>query len=72
MALGKEKNLYRAEYVEKLEQKFQSVKGCGRMGPDFENMRVAAPQGFSLPMGEPIEYPEPSEAVKKAVLAKNN
>lgn len=23
-------------------------------------------------MGEPIEYPEPSEAIKKAVLAKNN
>ena len=30
VALGNEKNLYRAEYVEKLEKKFQSVKGCGR------------------------------------------
>ena len=64
VALGKEKNLYRAEYVENLEKKFQSVKGCGRMGPDFKNKKVVAPQGFSLPMGEPMEYPEPSESIK--------
>jgi len=54
VALGKAKKLYRAEYVEKLEPEYQSVKGCGSHGPDFKNKKVIAPQGFSLPTGPAI------------------
>jgi len=61
VALGKEKKLYRAEYVEKLEAQFQSVKGCGRYGPDFKQKKVTTPQGYSVPMGTASEYPEPPQ-----------
>ena len=43
VALGRPKKLYRAEYVEKLEAGFHSVKGCGRQGPDFHNRKVVSP-----------------------------
>ena len=35
VALGKAKKMYKAEYVEKLDAGYHSVKGCGRYGPDF-------------------------------------
>jgi len=60
VALGNEKRLYRSEYVENLEKKFQSVRGCGSHGPDFKNKSVVAPQGYNLPMGGSIKYDEPS------------
>jgi len=69
VALGKEKKLYRSEYVEKLETGFNSVKGCGRYGPDFKKKKITAPQGYSLPMGPGIEYPEPSKEVQDRVNA---
>ena len=65
MALGRQKKLYRAEYIEKLERGFHSVKGCGKQGPDFHNRKVVSPQGFSLPMGSAIRYAEPSEEIKQ-------
>ncbi|MFN9899331.1 MAG: hypothetical protein ACK55Z_11175, partial [bacterium] len=43
VALGNEKNLFRAEFVEKLEKEFQSVRGCGSHGPDFKTKKVVAP-----------------------------
>ena len=69
VALGNAKKLYRAEYVEKLEDKYQSVKGCGSKGPDFKNKRVVTPQGYSLPLGRPIHYEEPPEEERKKILA---
>lgn len=65
VALGRSKKLYRAEYVEKLEDGFHSVKGCGKLGPDFHNMKVVSPQGYSLPMGKPIQYAEPSDDLRQ-------
>ena len=38
-------------------------------GPDFENKRVITPQGYSIPTGEAIKYPEPSEEVQAAANA---
>lgn len=71
VALGKEKKMYRAEYVEKLEAGFNSVKGCGKHGPDFKKKKMTAPQGYSLPMGPAIEYPEPSKEEQDRILGVN-
>ena len=67
VALGKAKHMYRASYIEKLETGFHSVKGCGRIGPDFHKRKVVSPQGFSLPLGPPIDYQEPSYEVQDRV-----
>ena len=70
VALGKEKDLYRPEFVEKLEKGYHSVKGCGRSGPDHDNRTVVSPQGFSLALGPAINYPEPPKEVADRVFAK--
>ena len=72
VALGDEKKLFRSEFVENLEKEFQSVRGCGSHGPDFKTKKVVAPQGYCLPMGGPIKYDEPSQAVIDALNAKAN
>ena len=72
VALGKAKHMYRASYVEKLEAGYHSVKGCGRTGPDFHKRKVVSPQGYSLPMGPPIDYSEPSYEVQDRVNRAQN
>jgi len=60
VALGKMKKLMNAEYVEKLDDGFSSVMGCGKSGPDYKNRRLVAKQGFGLPLGPEIEYSPPA------------
>ena len=55
VALGKSKELYTAEYIEKLEQPYSSVKGLGRKGPGYKNT-VVCPNGIKIPLGKVIEY----------------
>lgn len=50
VALGKSKELYSAEYVEKLDYPFSSVKGMGRTGPGYKHTLVC-PNGVKIPFG---------------------
>ena len=57
VVLGKQKELLQAEYVEKLEPQYHSVKGCGRTGPGYKNT-ITCPNGVKIPYGKVIEYNE--------------
>jgi hypothetical protein len=47
VALGEILELYAPHYVEKLPAEFDSVKGCGARGPDFDPSKLmTAPEGF--------------------------
>lgn len=55
VALGNSKKLYQADYVEKLEPQFQSVKGCGRRGPNYDDT-IILPNSVKVPFGDVIDY----------------
>lgn len=57
VALGKSKELYSAEYIEKLDPQFNSVKGCGRRGPGYKHT-ITCPNGVKIPYGKVINYHE--------------
>ena len=72
VALGKQLKKYRAEYIEKLDNRYNSVKGCGSNGPDFRNKSIVTPQGFQLPLGPAIKYDEPSKETIDRVNGSQN
>lgn len=55
VALGKSKELYNAEYVERLEPQYHSVKGVGRKGPGYDHTLVL-PNGVKIPYGKVEDY----------------
>jgi len=62
VALGKMKELYRAEYMESPPEGFNSVKGMGERGPDFSKS-IVLPNGVIIPSGSMIPYPPVPEAI---------
>jgi Poly(ADP-ribose) polymerase catalytic domain/Poly(ADP-ribose) polymerase, regulatory domain len=57
VVLGKQKELLQAEYIEKLEHPYHSVKGCGRRGPGYKHT-ITLPNGVKIPYGKVIDYCE--------------
>ena len=57
VALGKSKEMYNAENIEKLDPPYHSVKGTGRRGPGYKHT-VTCPNGVKLPYGKVINYSE--------------
>jgi hypothetical protein len=57
VVLGKSKELYQSEYVEKLEHPYHSVKGLGRRGPGYKHT-IVLPNGVKIPYGPVINYHE--------------
>jgi len=55
VVLGKSKELYQAEFVEKLEHPYHSIKGCGRRGPGYKHT-ITLPNGVKIPYGKVIDY----------------
>ena len=55
VVLGKSKELNQAEFVEKLEAPYHSVKGCGRRGPGYKNTLIL-PNNVKIPYGKVINY----------------
>lgn len=55
VVLGKSKEVYQGEYIEKLEHPYSSVKGCGRRGPGYKNT-VVCPNAVKIPLGPVINY----------------
>ncbi|CAK74015.1 unnamed protein product (macronuclear) [Paramecium tetraurelia] len=60
VAVGKSKNLYNAESISNLDKKYQSVKGCGRRGPDYKQSVILS-NGCKVPVGQCIDYPPPQK-----------
>ncbi len=52
--------LYQSHYVENLPTRFNSVKGCGAKGPDFDKKTLITPNGFQVPVGKQISYESPT------------
>lgn len=63
VALGKMKKLYEATNVEKLEHQYQSVRGVGKNGPDYDQS-IIHPEGVEIPSGEIINYDEEEKNFK--------
>lgn len=57
VVVGKAKEVYQAEYIEKLEHPYHSVKGCGRTGPGYKHT-IVLPNGVKIPYGPVINYHE--------------
>jgi len=55
VALGQSLDLYRANYITKLDAPYKSVKGCGTAGPDPKHNEVLA-NGAIVPLGKRIQY----------------
>jgi len=67
VALGEMMELYQSHFVENLPTRFNSVKGCGAKGPDFEKKTLITPNGFQVPVGKQINYESPTvDHVKQA------
>jgi len=66
VALGKIKELYRAEYMESPPAGFNSVKGMGERGPDFTKS-IVLPNGVIIPSGSMIAYPPVPEDIAKTL-----
>ncbi|CAD8092465.1 unnamed protein product [Paramecium sonneborni] len=64
VAVGKSQELYQADYVQNLPKKYQSVKGCGRRGPDYKQSVILS-NGCKVPVGQCIEYSEPKKKDKE-------
>jgi poly [ADP-ribose] polymerase len=63
VALG---NIFEAPeptYMEQPPQGFNSTRGLGRTGPDW-NKKLVLPNGVSIPMGHVITYPDPSHRLR--------
>jgi len=68
VALGEMMDLYQSFFVENLPSKFNSVRGCGAKGPDYERKTLVTPQGFQVPVSKIVDYPVPKdEIVKKSM-----
>ncbi|CAD8079248.1 unnamed protein product [Paramecium primaurelia] len=63
VAVGKSQELYQADYVQNLPKQYQSVKGCGRRGPDYKQSVVLS-NGCKVPVGQCIDYPDPKKKDK--------
>lgn len=70
VVLGKSRELHSAEYIEKIDHPFSSVKGCGRRGPGYKHT-VTCPNGVKIPLGKVINYEEGKPAQKLFVLEHN-
>ncbi|CAK63631.1 unnamed protein product (macronuclear) [Paramecium tetraurelia] len=64
VAVGKTLNQYNPEYITNLDKQYQSVKGCGRRGPDY-NQSVILSNGCKVPVGQCIDYPQPKKKDKE-------
>ena len=71
VALGKSKELYQSEFVEKLDSHYHSVKGCGRRGPGYKHT-VTAPNGVKIPLGKVINYNENKPELLKQMHLQHN
>ena len=71
VVLGKSKELYQGEYVEKLEHPYNSVKGCGRRGPGYKHT-IVLPNGVKIPYGPVINYHENDHEKLKQVVLQHN
>ena len=71
VALGKSKELTQAEYIEKLEPQFQSVKGCGRTGPGYKDT-IVLPNGVKIPYGKVIEYHKDDQPLRNLMALQHN
>ena len=57
VVLGKSKEIYQGEYIDKLEPPYNSVKGCGRRGPGYKNTLIM-PNNVKIPFGKVLNYHE--------------
>ncbi|CAD8087427.1 unnamed protein product [Paramecium primaurelia] len=64
VAVGKSQELYQADYIENLPKQYQSVKGCGKRGPDYKQSVILS-NGCKVPVGQCIEYPDPKKKDKE-------
>lgn len=71
VALGKSKELFTAEYVEKLEHPYSSVKGMGRRGPGYKHT-VVCPNGVKIPLGPVINYHEDKPHMQQKLQLQHN
>lgn len=71
VVLGKSKELENAEYVEKLEHPYLSVKGCGARGPGYKNTLVC-PNGMKIPFGKVINYHGGDPEFRKKLMLSHN
>mmetsp|Transcript_3119 Transcript_3119/g.2995 ORF Transcript_3119/g.2995 Transcript_3119/m.2995 type:complete len:114 (-) Transcript_3119:92-433(-) len=55
VALGKSQEFNEAHYVEELDPRYQSVKGVGRTGPDYDDT-IVLPNAVKIPYGQIIDY----------------
>ena len=71
VVLGKQKEMIQAEYVEKLEHPYNSVKGCGRRGPGYKHT-IVLPNGVKIPYGPVIDYHEGDVEKQKTLQLQHN
>ena len=71
VVLGKQKEMIQAEYVEKLEHPYNSVKGCGRRGPGYKHT-IVLPNGVKIPYGPVINYHEGDVEKQKTLQLQHN
>ncbi|CAK85722.1 unnamed protein product (macronuclear) [Paramecium tetraurelia] len=64
VAVGKSQELYQSDFVQNLPKQYQSVKGCGKTGPDYKQSVILS-NGCKVPVGQCIEYPEPKKKDKE-------
>ena len=71
VVLGKQKELYQAEYIEKLDHPYNSVKGCGRRGPGYKHT-ITLPNGVKIPYGKVIDYFENNHEKQRQMHLQHN
>jgi hypothetical protein len=71
VVLGKSKELNQAEYIEKLDPPYLSVKGCGRRGPGYKHTLIL-PNGVKLPYGPVIDYHEGNVEKQRLMALQHN
>jgi hypothetical protein len=71
VVLGKSKELNQAEYIEKLDPPFHSVKGCGQRGPGYKHT-ITLPNGVKIPFGPVINYFEGQPERQRLVALHHN
>ncbi|XP_066280586.1 poly [ADP-ribose] polymerase tankyrase-like isoform X1 [Branchiostoma lanceolatum] len=70
VALGNHQDLYDATYMEKPPEGFHSTKGVGRKEPHPAG-NVTVQQGVTIPLGETVDTPPPSEERRYWYLPNN-
>lgn len=71
VVLGQSKELRQAEYVEKLEHPYHSVKGVGRRGPGYKHT-IVLPNGVKIPYGPLINYHENNQDMLRQIQLQHN